>query len=95
MVKVGTKKMGFEKIVIWGLVIFVGWKIYQEWQKTQSTNLVEVVPDIVTVENVEGTETKRVSSGGRMSGLSRLCCCKSHGQSWSYSPAGNETAIPG
>ena len=45
--------MGFEKMLIWGLIIFVACQIYQEWKKTQLTNLVEITPEILTVENVE------------------------------------------
>jgi hypothetical protein len=53
MVKASTNKMGFEKMLIWGLIIFVACQIYQEWKKTQLTNLVEITPEILTVENVE------------------------------------------
>lgn len=90
MVKASTNKMGFEKMLIWGLIIFVGYKILQEWNKSKLAK--EVAQDsAVVIENVEGTETKRLGSMGSVSiGKQRVCNCKALGQSWSYVPSGSE-----
>jgi hypothetical protein len=88
MVKASTNKMGFEKMLIWGLIIFVGYKILQEWNKSKLAKEVSEVQAVV-IENVEGTETKRVGSMSSI-GTQRICHCKSLGASWSYTPRGNE-----